>query len=370
MSRSCHCNNIPAVLKRVGKRVLSALTLRNVLPVFAALFVVATFLLFLEALLSGEAPPALGKKPVHVRASSTARRGVGCNYSESKAHLRLVVIGFDPHTAAVTVSAGLCFPNEAFAHLYVEAKHGKPHPVLTASGHLIGRYARLPISVVYFPAGEQEGAEESPQSATTSLGALFHRAEDPLAFPRLVSLGQFTLPVFATPQKYPFDQYGLSDEFAVADLNLNLFYCTKSSKCEDVMISSTVEVFAESNLAPFELFASYQVHEDLPKVTLRLERTTTKQIYVVMVAVIPLFLGFLLMLLLATRPTEDIGTAILGIGAVLLAILPIRLVLVPAEVNELTLVDYWLAVEMAALSALAAFGAWRALGDDGESHPS
>jgi hypothetical protein len=201
------------------------------------------------------------------------------------------------------------------------------------------------------------------------VGVLFHHAEDPLAFPQLVSLGQFTLPAFATPQKYPFDQYGLSDQFAVADLNLNLFYCKKSPKCEEFTISSTVEVFAESNLAPFQLFASYQFHEELPKVTLRLERTTAKQIYVVVVAVIPLFLGFLLMLLLATRPTGDIGTAILGIGAVLLAILPIRLVLVPAEVNELTLVDYWLAVEMAALSALAAFEVWRALGDDGATAP-
>ena len=53
--------------------------------------------------------------------------------------------------------------------------------------------------------------------------------------------------------------------------------------------------------------------------------------------------------------------ALVGFGAVLLAIVPIRAVLVPATASELTLVDYWLGVEVAILAALACVAVSRAV---------
>ncbi|HEU0317765.1 MAG TPA: hypothetical protein VFR49_10575, partial [Solirubrobacteraceae bacterium] len=77
--------------------------------------------------------------------------------------------------------------------------------------------------------------------------------------------------------------------------------------------------------------------------------------FVVIVGFIPLFLAF--MLFVATRSRH--GTALLGpealtgFTAALLAILPIRLVLVPADIADLTLFDYYLGFEMAVLAAVA-----------------
>jgi hypothetical protein len=45
----------------------------------------------------------------------------------------------------------------------------------------------------------------------------------------------------------------------------------------------------------------------------------------------------------------------------LLAVLPIRLVLVPSNVTELTLVDYWLGFEVAVLAAVACLAVRRTL---------
>jgi hypothetical protein len=61
-------------------------------------------------------------------------------------------------------------------------------------------------------------------------------------------------------------------------------------------------------------------------------------------------------------PARGIGPdSVTGVAAVLLAILPIRLVLVPAEVSELTLIDYLLGFEMALLASLAALVVLRGL---------
>jgi hypothetical protein len=99
--------------------------------------------------------------------------------------------------------------------------------------------------------------------------------------------------------------------------------------------------------------------------TVRLHRTAATQVYVVVVALIPLLLGLLLLIVFSMghRTGSLVGPeGIAGVAAVLLAILPIRFVLVPGEISDLTLVDYWLGFEMAALAALACGAVWRALG--------
>lgn len=99
---------------------------------------------------------------------------------------------------------------------------------------------------------------------------------------------------------------------------------------------------------------------------MRLERTATTRWYVVIVACIPLILGLLLAVVLFSdriAAKRGIGPdALAGVAAVLLAILPIRLVLVPTEISELTLIDYWLGWEMGLLAGLACLAVWRALG--------
>jgi hypothetical protein len=96
--------------------------------------------------------------------------------------------------------------------------------------------------------------------------------------------------------------------------------------------------------------------------TVAVARPARTELYVVAVALIPLVFALLLLAVFLRRPRKDAGPeGIVGVAAVLLAILPIRLVLVPSEISGLTLVDYGLGVEMAILAALACFVVWLGL---------
>jgi hypothetical protein len=368
------------MIKSAQRRARSVFTSRHWLLGFATLLVGVMLALFLNVLLSGEALPPLPKRFERAHSASFP---LSCESSEekkeeggegdSKAHVRLVVVGFNPSSASITANVSLCFGSEVWKHLYAStgtAAHPigsreRPgfKPVLDSAEHLISSYARLHVNIVYSSSSfERIGT-------TASLGALFRlmfNAESN----RSVALGPVVLPVVATPQKYPFDQYGLSGGFLVRDyLDEKVFYSVPNPRGriagELLEIPATVEVYSAPNIAPFSLLAGGSNTGEV----LRLERSTTRQAYVIAVALIPLFLALLLLLGVARSSAAGIGTAILGIGGVLLAILPIRSVLVPAELNELTLVDYWLAVEMAGLAALAAFGVWRVLGHRDKTGP-
>jgi hypothetical protein len=84
-------------------------------------------------------------------------------------------------------------------------------------------------------------------------------------------------------------------------------------------------------------------------------RPTSTWLFVGIVGSIPLLLAGLLFH--AMRSREGIGPlgpeALTGFAAALLAVLPIRLVLVPAAIADLTLFDYYLGFEMTVLAGIA-----------------
>ena len=128
------------------------------------------------------------------------------------------------------------------------------------------------------------------------------------------------------------------------------------------------QVFKEPSLAGFSLAvgtqaASFHAHEGQTVLTIRLARPASTKLYVFVLAVLPLIFALLLLIVFVRRPAGAAirGEVIAGIAATLLAVLPIRLVLVPSELTGLTLVDYLLGLEMALLAGLACFVVWRGL---------
>jgi hypothetical protein len=184
----------------------------------------------------------------------------------------------------------------------------------------------------------------------------------------VLALGHRTLSLAAAPGRYPFDWYALQGELSlegVSEHGISLCrpYCSS-------YVPLRVSVFRGAGIAPFAFKMSI-LHLESPQegnriITMRFERANVTRWYIVIVALIPLVLGLLLCLVLF-RPESELGTrigpeAIAGVAAVLLAILPIRLVLVPTEISEPTLVDYWLGFEMALLAALGCLAVRRAMG--------
>jgi hypothetical protein len=130
---------------------------------------------------------------------------------------------------------------------------------------------------------------------------------------------------------------------------------------------ATFDMYTGSGISPLALSATAQDNlteprEDEP-ITIELHRPFRTKSYVLLVLLIPFLLAYLLFAVLFQRASNRNTTeashetsrlrmgveALAGVATVLLATLPIRLVLVPADINELTIVDYALGLEMAIL---------------------
>jgi hypothetical protein len=348
---------------------------RAILLLAAIALVVGTGLLtFSEWHSSGRTPRLLGNRIAVADAQvvgpePTCPTELSDKTSHPDAELSLFIRSVDLHALTANVEAAICFPEILLLNLYTK-KYGptlrrQKDAYLTFDPHR--EFAEASVSVSYTREVPYAGAyaRSTNLKVETPLGSLV-REESPQA-----SLGQFVLPLAATPREYPFDWYSFRDAF-----NVTIFYLN-GSHSEEILVRPSgktepplnVKVYADPSLSPLVVDASQAIPtpEELEgrRLTVRLMRSSTTQWYVAVIAVIPLLLAALLAVVFlrpgaARRP--NIGPeAIAAVTAALLAVLPIRLVLVPSSVTELTLVDYWLGFEVAVLAAVACLAVRRTL---------
>ena len=341
---------------------------------------------------TNQAPPALDKTTTPVEDTSELPVGASCRFGFDNSDpqyplLALSIRQIDLRALTMTIEAGLCFP-EPVIHRLINSR-GRPivrvfhtpgesnEPVFEPTREFTApKYEHVVVAVAYGGVIPGGGEPSEIISRETTLKPLLERYA-PSASSVLstrspfVSLGKFVLPVAAAPRRYPFDWYALRG-------NLDLLIEDAWVRMKPIALGESAnpafetEVFVNPSVAPFEVKVSTarvmsKVREedhDAERLNIRLVRSTATKWYIGVVAFIPLILGSLLCLVLFRRSrTKDanIGPeALAGVAAVLLAILPIRLVLVPASVTELTLVDYWLGFEMA-LTAVACLAVRRSL---------
>jgi hypothetical protein len=350
--------------------------LRVALLVIAVALPSSALLLFnLEATSDGGAP-ALDRS---IGVSDALTQPANCDTGpQTIPHLVITVSNFDPRALTITLNAVLCFPPEAFSRLRnTFVGEGEYNIVPVARGDpryhiwVPRRFLGLTINVRYapiIPAGrEGQEAEEAIERHTTVYRLLGGSKQGEW---RSAPVGRFVVPLASAPRRYPFDWYALRGKLSVGDPTFRLAMC-----CSDesgTLFPFYLTVLRGQNISPFVVRASTkptprQQHEEGNQiVSIQLQRSDITRAYVVVVACLTLLLGLLLCVLLfgTGRPVGPDGLT--GVAAVLLAILPIRLVLVPSEVSELTLIDFWFAFEMALLAAVACVAVWRALGESNQ----
>jgi len=160
----------------------------------------------------------------------------------------------------------------------------------------------------------------------------------------LVPAGTLPIPINGYPRMYPLDHY-------LAQMGVG--------------IGGELPPFARVRLFSFQWFVAptaaalnwgVSVNEgDAPPgvgedMALVAQRPAAVKLFVWVIVAIPLLLIVLLSTLLWQRPSGSID-GLVGVIAIMLAILPIRAVLVPGEITSLTVVDFALATEMALLAA-------------------
>jgi hypothetical protein len=383
---------------RSDLRKLARHGLRIALLGVAVSLIVGTGLLVANEWKSGGHAPMIGQRFVvgDTRTTTAFAPNVSCafglriNGSEHRAaELVLAIRKIDPHALTATVSVALCLPENFLTQLEVE--HGgyllpafqeEPEgpevldPAVYRSRVVVTFEPEVP-SKIGEPATER-AASEAPAAEPDSLSTVLRRlvatrAREPIGARENspeVSMGTLTVPLAAAAHRYPFDWYSFRGAFRVALLpagKVVYVYGPRHLRLPEVPIAT--HIYADPAIAPFIATAGAEADEfpfdTAKRLGFRFVRSAGTRAYVTVVALIPLLLAVLLAIVLfgsAARDRPNLGPeAVVGLTAVLLAILPIRLVLVPADSSELTLVDYWLGFEVAVLAAMACLAVRRTI---------
>jgi hypothetical protein len=163
-----------------------------------------------------------------------------------------------------------------------------------------------------------------------------------------VDLGVVSIPIFGNAVSYPLDSYSAEGQWDVS-APAGMEDITSSSIGDDwtpqIVVTATPNAdniawrFEQENL--FIIEAS---------------RISSVQVFVLLISILPLLLFFGLLALLRSfigGPNRDRFPAelVIGLGAFLLAIIPVRAVLVPSDISQTTVIDYILGTEMAVMVA-------------------
>ena len=330
--------------------------------VVATLFVALTAALCLHHALGGEHPrPRLGHS-FDVDGGQAPPGDCLRPTDPNRALVSLIVRRLDREHLNASVDIGLCLPPGLKDQLV-----GDDGAVATFSGATSTirrpyRHARIGVEwTTGLP--DHSGPHTLPIVRETTLSDLNEQPAGAATFGRIISpvvnLGTVVVPLHAAPEQYPRDWYDLTGRLAVTVSRgiVGLPEPTPSkgrhSEPRPEWLPFSIILAADPSVASFSpLDASVSpCCARSRRLLVRFRRDWTTQAYVLAISCIPLLLAIILLVAMAARPNAEVPTpeGLTGYIAALLAVLPIRLVLVPAGVTDLTLVDYWLGVQMALL---------------------
>ena len=342
--------------------------------------------------------PSFTQSNVAVGQASTTRIGTSCfNSYYARARALGVVSDFNPRSLTATVSWSLCLSPYLLTHIFL-GKHslvepheleeslfyGEPAPPVPLIHH--AHFGELHLQLQYFttypPQSEPAAADENESSN-------YLRRAPPLTkfienswgvtFPS-ISLGSFTVEMAGGAGRFPFDWYAGQKDVSVylSDHNNRpLTYCANREAPEELKLTGYLPTGCESTIpveyqlfngldnGPFQLGANVRTSEGDTHIALWFSRPWGVRLFVLTMTAIPLVLGLLFYALLfrggrhGQRKTGP--ELVIAITAALLAMLPIRSVLVPAEISQLTTIDYLLGFEMAVLTSITCIAVWGAL---------
>lgn len=349
-------------------------------------------------------PPPLGPRPVSLGYARSTPPVANCaNPARTGALVRLVVAGFDPNALTVSLDVGMCVPPMVLVQLRGRSKlsprvvdgRGKGPPAGTVSSRsvverqgntltVVPAYAEVAVGIRYdeYAAQQANARAKGALIDTVSVDTALARVVQSPALEGsaghvspFVSLGRLVVPLASTPSRYPFDWYAtrgkLYVELGTGISTPPIGYRTgpKGHLVSTVPLAQ-IRILRDPEINQFDATEAVlrQTSEKSAAnfyevINLRLSRSLLTKFYVCATVVIPLLLAVLLVVVLFSRrdDKESLGV-VMGITvASLLAILPIRLVLVPSDLSALSLVDYVLGFEVAALAFVACLAVVRSL---------
>jgi hypothetical protein len=267
----------------------------------------------------------------------------GC--SEGGVDLLITMRGLDTAQDTAEADISLCVGDQVLRNLTLDGSLARP----LSKGPLESRpgaaFLESKFSVSYLGSTPEESL-----TRTVSIGSILNQANsDGIQGP--VDLGPITIPLVGSAMGYPLDSYSSSGIWTVS-LPSNMRVVTGRS-IQFSWAPAPIEVAALPDADNISWQWGY-VHT-LGDV-LQASRVSSLRYFVLLVAGLPLLL-FIGLLALVRPIVNDASRRrfpaelLVGVGAFLLAIIPIRTVLVPSDISQITVTDYILGTEMTVMVA-------------------
>jgi len=171
--------------------------------------------------------------------------------------------------------------------------------------------------------------------------------------PVVQHLGAVAIPIDGDPRRYPLDVYRTAIPLSIKAPSAALYQALTVKVRADPGVGGFNWSFARPTPSyTFSPRSQLAVFISQP-LAVKAARPTGTRLFVLCLVLVPFVLGVLAVPLLWT--SERTVDGLVGVTGIMLAILPIRTVLVPGEIGSLTLVDFALGSEMALLAASTAF---------------
>lgn len=274
----------------------------------------------------------------------------------------LLFSGLDIEAGTMRVAPTLCFSRDFYRDLWTASRHGTRSAVLDVGYHPRFRSGlRHDVVMVQitdnltFATSTYKVTLGSLQEPKVPRRFLPSHYRDPGTL--VIALPPTTVHVYGVPADYPRDSYeGLlivtvTLPPSVRDVVPPFEVASLRGTGIPASGSASPRPYVGSDLRPYDTFVGY-FQNTTENEFFRISRGSSTTWFVWLILSLPILLG--LAILLRGFLREPTGSeTLIGLGAILIAILPLRAVVVPADVRGLSLVDYILGSEMALLALVA-----------------
>ncbi len=266
----------------------------------------------------------------------------------------LTISDLAPQRGEMAVKAALCIP---FRNAVQFAAAADGQPIVSGSRRspqVDRRFRRARFTVYIFG--------EAPVSAT-QMTVRFADIFGPQAgvgsgftplTPRAV-----TLPLIGRPDAYPLDRLTTDSGLYVAGPEgFRLTSAAADGEGGGDLLPAELLVQAEPAVGDFDIdYGSEELSSgDGQSFRIAVEREASARAYVLVVLVAPMLLAVALGLMVTHGSGADFRNLLIGVAGATLALLPLRAVLVPADIVGQTLVDWCLGAELLVFVALGLLG--------------
>jgi hypothetical protein len=298
---------------------------------------------FLDSIVIGAPFQTLTYSGLQSASNPQLQDQAGCP-DPSGVELVLAIQGLNTAQATANVDMALCVGDQVLKNLTIEATGARP----LANG-LVPSPANAKFLLSSFRVSYYGSTPQTYMTRSVTIESILQQT-DPTGEIRVpVDLGVVSMPVFGNVISYPFDSYSAAGAWQV-------FPPSGTAIINDRGIRFSWTPFLAVASTPDSGNLAWRAGYAPEGYVIEASRIPSVKFFVFLIAGLPLllFAGLLALVLpLVNDPERRRFPAelLVGVGAFLLAIIPVRAVLVPAEISQITLVDYILGTEMAVMVA-------------------